>query len=131
VFGITGDADLKSSTPDSGSVIYQTIKTTDLTTIVFSIAYNPAGNDTLTVWLNPDFGVEAGSQTANRTTTFTGNFSFDNIRLREGGAGNGWNFSNISVATTPTEIGFVPEPSAVLLGGIGLLCLLRRRREAA
>jgi hypothetical protein len=129
VFGNTGDTDLNSSTPDSG-VVYQTIRSTDVTTIAFSLAYNPAGNDTLTIWLDPNFGVTPGAQTSNRTTVFNADFSFTSLQLREGGAGNGWNFGNIQVATTPEEIGFapVPEPSSFLLGGLSLIGLLRRRR---
>jgi hypothetical protein len=127
VFGNTGDSDLKSSNPDP-SVVYQTIRSTDTTTIAFSVNYNPGGNDTLTVWLNPDFMLAPDAQSSNRTTVFNADFSFTSLQLREGGAGNGWNFGTIQVATTPTEIGFVPEPSSALLGGLGLLALLRRRR---
>ncbi len=45
-------------------------------------------------------------------------FDGTNSRLFVGG-GNGLIFDNISI---------VPEPSAALLGGLGVLCLLRRRR---
>jgi hypothetical protein len=122
------DADLNSATPESG-VPFQLVRNADTTTIALSVAFNPAGNDTITVWLNPDFATEAGMQTADRTTTHSGNFSFNTISLRVGGTpAAGWDFSNIQVATTPQEIGFVPEPSAALLGGLGLFALMRRRR---
>jgi MYXO-CTERM domain-containing protein len=48
-------------------------------------------------------------------------FTASNSQLFLGG-GNGLSFDNISV-TSP-----IPEPSAVLLGGLGVLGLLRRRR---
>ena len=127
-FGNMGDADLNSADHDTG-VPYQTIKGTDMVTIAFSVDYNPSGNDVLTIWLNPDFGSPLAAQTPNRTTTFNGDFSFTSLQLREGGAGNGWNFSGIQVATTPTEIGFVPEPSSALLGLVGLLGLVFGRRR--
>jgi uncharacterized protein (TIGR03382 family) len=47
---------------------------------------------------------------------------------------NGYNgsasqsFDNLTIATTLAEVNAVPEPTAALLGGLGLLALLRRRR---
>ncbi|MFM2198950.1 MAG: hypothetical protein RLZZ505_2382 [Verrucomicrobiota bacterium] len=47
---------------------------------------------------------------------------------------NGYNgtasqsFDNLTIATTLAEVNAIPEPSAALLGGLGLLALLRRRR---
>jgi hypothetical protein len=47
---------------------------------------------------------------------------------------NGYNgtasqsFDNLTIATTLAEVNAIPEPSAALLGGLGMLALLRRRR---
>jgi len=47
---------------------------------------------------------------------------------------NGYNgtasqsFDNLTIATTLAEVNAIPEPSSALLGGLGLLALLRRRR---
>lgn len=37
-------------------------------------------------------------------------------------------FDNLMIATTLAEVNAIPEPSAALLGGLGVLALLRRRR---
>jgi len=37
-------------------------------------------------------------------------------------------FDNLTIATTLAEVNAVPEPSAALLGGLGFLALLHRRR---
>lgn len=52
------------------------------------------------------------------------------IRVNGVDFGNGTNqsFDNLIIATTMAEINAVPEPGAALLGGFGLLALLRRRR---
>ena len=47
---------------------------------------------------------------------------------------NGYNgqqsqsFDNLVIATTMAEVGAIPEPGTALLGGLGMLALLRRRR---
>jgi len=127
VFGNMGNLDLNSANADPGQP-YQLIRGTDVMTLAFSVNYNAGAADTLTVWLNPDFNTLPGAQSPNLTTTFSGDFPFTSLQLREGGAGNGWNFGNIQVATTAAEIGFIPEPSSLALGLAGLLGLLRRRR---
>jgi hypothetical protein len=56
------------------------------------------------------------SVAANTTTTFT-NFNTVAMRVSEG-----------TVLFDNVQVTFIPEPSAALLGGLGLLALLRRRR---
>ncbi|MCB1132062.1 MAG: PEP-CTERM sorting domain-containing protein, partial [Verrucomicrobiae bacterium] len=86
--------------------------------------------DNITVWLNPNLALTEAAQSPSLTTNFFANASFDEIRLREGGGGNGWTFSDIVIAGNSTDTGFfaVPEPSAALLGAFGLIGLLRRRK---
>ncbi len=66
------------------------------------------------------FGGTAGPKTAFRTVSLTGDgYNSTNGRIFFGGEGNS-TFDNLSI---------VPEPSSALLGGLGVLVLLRRRRN--
>jgi len=71
-------------------------------TIVFKVKYVAGGDDQITIWLNPDLGPGAteASQPENLITTMTADASFDEIRLRHGGGGNGWIFSDMEIATS-------------------------------
>ena len=66
-------------------------------TIVFKIQYIPGEDDLVTVWFNPDLGPGANEtyQPESLTTRFNVNASFDEIRLRHGGGGGGWVFSDL------------------------------------
>lgn len=130
------DLDIRSANPDGtnlSGVPYQLVESSDTTTIVFRVAYNSAANDSITVWMNPNLSLSEGAQSSTWTTNFSANASFNDIVLREGDDGvgsvaGGWNFSDIGVATTFAEIAAIPEPSAALLGSLGVLALLRRRK---
>jgi len=123
-----GNLDLKSATPEAG-VGYQLVRAADSPiTIAVQIDFVNGGNDNVTVWLAPDFNLTTAAQATALTTTFAADVTFSEIHLREGGGGGGWTYSDIRVANSAAEIGFIPEPSVTLLGGISLLGLLRRRR---
>ena len=99
-------------------------------TIVFRVQYVPGGDDLITVWLDPNLthGATAENQPENLTTKFKANASFDQIRLRFDGGGNGWMFSDMAVATSFTDFvivrfwqtwWFLTLMSALLLAGVG------------
>lgn len=71
-------------------------------TIVFKVQYVPGADDKITIWLNPDLGPGASesSQLETLITRMTANASFDEIRLRHGGGGGGWIFSDMEIATS-------------------------------
>jgi len=76
-------------------------------TIVFRVQYVPAGDDLVTVWLEPHLtqGATAENQPEEITTKFKANARFDEIRLRHSGdgpgrGGNGWIFSDMAIATS-------------------------------
>jgi ligand-binding sensor domain-containing protein/signal transduction histidine kinase len=71
-------------------------------TIVFKVQYVPNGDDLITVWLNPDLSAGATEihQSESLTTRFSANGSFDEVRLRHGGRGDGWVFTDLAIATS-------------------------------
>ena len=81
-------------------------------TIVFKVQFVPGGDDLVTVWLNPDLGPGANEvyQPESLTTRFNANAAFDEIRLRHAGAGDGWAFSDMAIATSFSD--FVDTSSA-------------------
>jgi signal transduction histidine kinase/ligand-binding sensor domain-containing protein len=103
---VFGDVDLHSSRPESSSpgvyLPYELPRRGIENTIVFKVQYVPGGDDLVTVWLNPDLspGATEDSQLEASTTTFAANASFDQIRIRHGGGGGGWTFSDMAIATS-------------------------------
>jgi signal transduction histidine kinase/ligand-binding sensor domain-containing protein len=89
-------------------------------TLVFKVQYVAGGRDLVTVWLDPDLGPGAteASQMASLTTTFAANASFNQIRLRHGGGGDGWIFSEMAMATSFSD--FVVDESGIKSGNAGL-----------
>jgi ligand-binding sensor domain-containing protein/signal transduction histidine kinase len=116
-----GYIDLHTAKPDVSTggtpVNYQRPRRGTGATIVFKVQYVPGGDDLVTVWLNPDLG--PGANEANQpeilATRFNANASFDEIRLRHGGNGGGWTFSDIAIATAFND--FVDVSSAKPGGG--------------
>jgi ligand-binding sensor domain-containing protein/signal transduction histidine kinase len=100
-----GYLDLRSSHPDSNALAhlanYQCPHRGETVTIIFKVQYVPNGEDLVTVWLNPDLGPGANevNQPESLTTRFNVNASFDELRLRHGGNGGGWIFSDLAIAT--------------------------------
>lgn len=134
-----GNIDLKSATPEPGE-IYQHVRSSDTTTIVFRIDFNSGigANDNVTVWLNPNLSLTEAAQNPLKVTTFTANANFDTVMLREGDDGvgidnpAGWTFSNVIIAENSSDTGFfaaVPEPSSAMFCALGGIALLRRRRR--
>ncbi len=91
------------------------------------------GNDTFSFWFNPDLsGGEAGLGTATISAPAGADLFGDEIggigMLIVGDEGGNEYIDALRVGTTFADV--VPEPSMALLGGLGLLALLRRRRSS-
>ena len=135
-----GYIDLHSSKPEpaagNGASGYEFPRRDVERTIIFKIQYVPGGDDIVTVWLNPDLGPGANEvyQPESLTTRFNADASFDEIHLRHGGAGGGWIFSDMAIATSFND--FVDSSSAKPGGaipgggmGTGLLSFRSWQRE--
>jgi ligand-binding sensor domain-containing protein/signal transduction histidine kinase len=97
-----GPVDLHSAKPESTLAnSYEYPRHGTGATIVFKVQYVPGEDDLVTAWLNPDLGPGANEadQPDRLTTRFNANATFDEIRLRHGGRGGGWIFSDLSIAT--------------------------------
>lgn len=111
-----GYLDLRSARPDTNAIAhlanYQCPRRGEPVTIVFKVQYVPNGEDLVTVWLNPDLGPGANemNQPETLTTRFNADASFDELRLRHGGEGGGWKFSDLAIATAFND--FVDSSSA-------------------
>jgi ligand-binding sensor domain-containing protein/signal transduction histidine kinase len=98
--------DLKSSQPEPSGIgtfyPYELVHSGIERTIVFKVQYMAGGDDLVTVWLEPDLrpGATEANQSPSLTTQFTANASFNQIRLRHGGGGAGWIFSEMAIATS-------------------------------
>ena len=111
-----------------------------LRTILFRVQYVPGEDDQITVWFQPDLapGKTEFSQRPEQVTHFKANASFDELHLCHRGGGEGWRFSDLTIATSFDD--FVVPPVWqrgwviglavwVLLGLIGgSVWLVERRR---
>lgn len=103
---VAGEFNLRSAHPEAApmgvTMPYELPSHNHPRTIVFKVQYIPKGDDLVTVWLEPNLthGATAENQPENITTKFKANASFDEIRLRHDGKGNGWIFSNMAIATS-------------------------------
>lgn len=98
--------------------------TVNLFVVKFELSAD-ADSDTVTVWLNPTLG-GPGDPAGGMTQTGI-NLNFDNLRIADYGA-NPAKWDEIRWGDTFGDVTVVPEPRAALLGGLGLLALLCRRR---
>jgi ligand-binding sensor domain-containing protein/signal transduction histidine kinase len=98
--------DLKSASPEPSGIgtfhTYELVHSAIERTIVFKVQYVAGGDDLVTVWLDPDLrpGATETNQAESLTTRFKARASFDQIRLRHGGGGDGWVFSEMAIATS-------------------------------
>ncbi len=103
---LAGEFDLKSSQPEAAGrglyKPYELPRHDQQRTILFKVQYVPGGDDLVTVWLRPNLnrGATDDNQPEILTTKFNANASFDQIRLRHEGGGNGWIFSDMAIATS-------------------------------
>jgi len=103
---VPGEYDLKSAHPEAAGLgefkPYELPRYNHPCTIVFRVQYVPGADDLVTVWLNPDLGQGATDENQEDalTTRFTANASFNEVRPRHEGGGNGWIFSDMAIATS-------------------------------
>jgi signal transduction histidine kinase len=145
---VAGEFNLKSSHPEPAHLglfwPYEDVRQGIGRTIVFKVQYIPGGDDKVTVWLDPDLsrGATDKSQPEDITTTFKANAAFDQIRLRHGNDekhdGNGWNFSDMAIATSFDDFvtvhfwqtwWFMTLIAFALLVGVGLTVRLVEQRK--
>ena len=124
---VAGDFDLHSARPEPialGEIrTYERPRRGIEATVVFRVNYVAGSDDAVTVWLNPDLspGATEADQPERLTTTFKANASFDQIRLRHGGGGGGWTFSDMAIATSFDDFvtGGTLEPGDATFSGGG------------
>jgi hypothetical protein len=98
-------------------------------TAVARIQLGTGAASTVDLWVGGTGSPVDVSGAALLTSTGLDLDGVDGIRIL-GYSGNGANqgFDNLVIGTTMADVDAVPETSTALLGGIGLLALLRRRR---
>jgi hypothetical protein len=98
---------------------------------VAKITLGAGATSTVELWVGPTGSPVDVSGSAIAISTGRELAGADSIRIGGADFGNGGNnqsFDNLIIGTTMADVDAVPETSTALLGGIGLLALLRRRR---
>lgn len=141
---VEGEFDLKSMQPEAAGLgefkPFELPRHNQQRTIIFKVQYLPGGDDLVTVWLSPKLtrGATDENQQEILTTEFKANASFDQIRLRHDGGGNGWIFSDMEIATSFSDFvvmrfwqtwWFAGSAGLVALAGVVLSVRLVERRK--
>jgi signal transduction histidine kinase len=127
---VAGEFDLKSSQPEAAGLgvfkPYELPRHDLKRTIIFKVQYVPGGDDLITVWLSPILGRGATdeNQPAVLTTKFKANASFDQIRLRHDGGGNGWIFSDMAIGTSFSDFVIVRFWQTLWFAGLTAVAIL-------
>jgi hypothetical protein len=96
-----------------------------------AVAKLDLGAGTVSLWLGATGSPVDVSGTAVATASGLNLANLQGIRINGadfGGTGVAQSFDNLIIGTTMFDVDAIPEPSSALLGGLGLLALLRRRR---
>lgn len=94
-------------------------------TAVAQIMLSDLGNETIKLWLGTTGSPVNVSGIADATITGLELSAVNALRVN---GGTNQTFDNLVIGTTMLDVDAVPEPSTALLGGLGMLALLRRRR---
>jgi signal transduction histidine kinase len=136
-----GELNLNTANPERHPVMHEVPRRSIKRTFVVKVEYVPGGEDRVSVWLSPNLspGANEFGQNPRIVTRFNTDASFDQIRLCHRGAGEGWVFSDLAIATTFED--FVPIAFwqrgwvlgsffMIAGGGMASLVALRGRRRA-
>ncbi len=135
-----GFQDLNSGTPDP-PFPYEYMRSGVSRFVVMRVEYIPGKDAHITAWLNPDLskGMTEYNQATNIVVHFEANASFDEFRLMHRGFGEGWEFSEMMVATSFEDLlmphfwqggWFIGLTMAGLLMTVALSVRLAERRRA-
>jgi hypothetical protein len=127
-FGLTGDADLVRPSDNSWLTLDSAAHF-----FIVKLQFNAAANDDVSVWMDPDLDAgELGQPTSVYRNTGSGNAAFNRIALRSGSnnGNNSWEFDEVRLGQTWSDVIEVPEPSslAFLLAALAAAARLRAAR---
>ena len=98
---------------------------------LFVLEYTFGGN--VSLWVNPTTGGSQPTADISFAPTLTpvpSNLQVLGFKAQSAATAGNWNFDDLRVGTTWADVTPVPEPSAFALGGLGLLGLAIRFRNA-
>lgn len=135
-----GEFDLKSAYPEK-SKDFEFVRRRTPRTIVFKVRYIPGQPAEVTVWMDPDLslGATEATQPPEIRTQFRADATFDEIRFRHRGGGEGWKFSNVAVATSFEDLvrprfwqrgWFLGVTACAVLVAVALTAQMLERRRA-